>query len=48
MLATLLVEGNIGRIMDQFTEMEKALELLFYSIISVESSRGLKNHHPYS
>lgn len=35
-LATLLVEGNIGGIMDEFTEMEKASDLLLYSIISIE------------
>jgi len=36
MLATLLIEGNIGGIMDEFTEMEKAFDLLFYSIISIQ------------
>lgn len=41
-LATLLVEGNIGGIMDKFTEMEKVLAHVFYSIITTESAKDLK------
>lgn len=42
MLAILLVEGNIGGIMDEFTKMEKALDFLFYSIFSINEVEDLK------